>query len=433
MRQPTIIELVNDIWWLLFNGYIQYLEIDFLAAVTDNHERKYIPLWIIVNEFLVIWNLYFRLPNIFFIHILLLLVFSIFFMKRQWTLIVAPWIIISTLYTFMEGYSAVFMYWISRNMRFQLQGIFFQILISLILIVIYFCIVRFIQKRYLSTMQWPAASYLYILLFPCTFMVIMVRWGLKLDSHNLENYFSSIGIDTGFAVFMIMNGAIVIFLIMIKTFYTIVRLAQQETNMAILQVQLEGQKIYVEEAKKRNQEYSKFQHDINNHLLVLSGLIKKKEYVKADEYINKLHISSQSLAIISSTGNAILDILLDEKVSYAIRNGISISCNVKIPDDFSFDDMDLNIIFANILDNAIQECINFPCKESTISIYGKTHGHFFLIESINTSRNSCSIKDGIGLTNIKNVAAKYQGTVEISNENGKFRISVLLCASNRLS
>ncbi len=46
---------------------------------------------------------------------------------------------------------------------------------------------------------------------------------------------------------------------------------------------------------------------------MLSGLIKKKEYGKADEYINKLHISSQSLATISSTGNAILDILVRGK------------------------------------------------------------------------------------------------------------------------
>ena len=145
-----------------------------------------------------------------------------------------------------------------------------QIGISLLLLAVYDGILRLVRRRYSAALQWPVSSYLYVLLFPCGFIVLLVRVGLKLDSGDLERYFSAVGIDTSIAVFLILSGAMVIFLLMIRIFCIIVDQAQRENRMAILNTQLEGQKTYVDEAEQRNREYSKFQHDIHNHLLVLS-------------------------------------------------------------------------------------------------------------------------------------------------------------------
>ena len=110
-----------------------------------------------------------------------------------------------------------------------------------------------------------------------------------------------------------------------------------------------------------------------------------------------------------------------------MRNGIRVSCNVRIPEDFYFEDMDLSILFANLLDNAIKACSAVPCGDREIFCYTKTHGRFLVIESAN-SWVPGPVEEGIGLMNIRNVTAKHQGTIEISDTDRQFRISVLLCA-----
>ncbi len=427
MNQPETLNLMLCGWWLLFNGWIQYLEIDFLCGVTDKAERKLILLWIGINELYIVAKICLGMTDDFFFHILLLLLFSVNVLNIPWSMAAAPLVIIGTLYTFIEGYSAVCMYWVSRNAESKVWGMGLQIVISVLLSAVYFEILRLVRKRYSDALRWPASSYLYVLLFPCGYIVLLVRIGLKLGSGELEQYFSSIGIDTSITVFFMLSGAMAIFLMMIKIFSIIIDQARRENDMTIMRVQMEGQRIYVEEAEKRNREYSKFQHDIDNHLLVLSGLIRERDCEKAQEYISRLHIKSHFLTELASTGNGVLDILLREKVNYGMRNGIRVSSNVRIPQDFYFDDMDLSVIFANILDNAIQACIAVQCEDKEIFIYTKNHGRFLVIESANSWMPG-RVEEGIGLTNIRNVTAKYQGTVEISGTDRQFRISVLLRA-----
>lgn len=427
MIGQRMMELALNGWWLVFNGWIHYLEIDFLCKAAGKPGGRLIPLWIGVNELLIMAKLSVSLENSFFLHILLLLLLSTIFLKIPWDAAAAPLVITGTLYTFIEGYSAVCMYWAARNAKSRAWGAALQIGISILLMAVYFGILRLVRKKYSDSLHWPVSSYLYVLLFPCGFIVILVRMGLKLDSRELERYFSAIGMDTTIAAFIILSGAMAIFLMMIKIFCTIVDQAKRANQMAILKVQLEGQKTYVEEAGKRNREYSKFQHDIANHLLVVSGLMREGNYEKAREYLDRLHVRCQSLTgtKLASTGREVLDILLNEKIGYALRSNIRVSHRVRIPEGFRFDDMDLSIIFANILDNAIHECIAGEFENKEISICTKNHGRFLIIEFANTWIPR-PMEEGIGLTNIRNVAAKYQGMAEISNTDERFGISILL-------
>lgn len=427
MSGPRIMELLFYGWWMVYNGRVQYLEIDFLGGAVGKPGRKLTLLWIAVNELFIMAKLWAGITNGFMFHILLLLLFSVTLLKIPWRVAVAPLVIIGTLYTFIEGYSAVCMYWISRHMGSKVWGVVLQIGISLLLLAVYDGILRLVRRRYSAALQWPVSSYLYVLLFPCGFIVLLVRVGLKLDSGDLERYFSAVGIDTSIAVFLILSGAMVIFLLMIRIFCIIVDQAQRENRMALLNTQLEGQKTYVDEAEQRNREYSKFQHDIHNHLLVLSGLMRERDYEKAQEYVDRLYARSRLLTgtDVIVTGSGVLDVLLREKVSFGMGNGIRVICNVRIPEDFCFDEMDLCIVFGNILDNGIRECMKDPAEDKEISVCTKSHGRFLVIESVN-SWTPRSVEEGIGLTNIRNVAAKYQGMAEICSRDGRFSISVLL-------
>ena len=184
----------------------------------------------------------------------------------------------------------------------------------------------------------------------------------------------------------------------------------------------------LEEAKKRNEQYRTFQHDINNHFLVLSGLIREKRYEEAEIYLDKLHGSSDRLLIGIETGNPILDILLQEKISFAVSSGIEVKHDVQIPPDCGEEDMDLCMILANALDNAVHACRKVAGRQPEISVMVRRRHHFLIIEVVNTMVQAQGrLEYGTGLNNIRRTAEKYEGTMEIENDGETFRLTVLLC------
>lgn len=359
---------------------------------------------------------------------LVLIAFAKAVLKIRSAELVAPITIIFTFYTFIEGYSAFIMSWVSSNFHSPTGGKVEQVLIPLLLDILFFGILQVIKKRYSYTLRQSISSYLYILLLPCAMIVLLIRYGLKLDGRDFEPHLAALGVNARFVVLFTMLGAAVIVFLMIEVFCKIIQLTKHEQAAALLQSQLNGQKVYMEEAAKRSELYSSFQHDIDNHLLVISGLLHDKLFAQAEQYTQKLHISCGELLMNISTGKPILDVLLKEKLSYAKRSHIVVSHDVSVPANFTIEDMDLCVLFSNILDNAITACIDGTQEEKVLSLSAKAKSQFLVVEAINTTSASQPIIWGTGLMNIQHMTEKYHGTMETELNNGKFRISVLLCS-----
>lgn len=223
-------------------------------------------------------------------------------------------------------------------------------------------------------------------------------------------------------------GCMCYFFIILRLVSKIVTLSIEETEKKRLQDQIKKQYIYMEEAKKRNEQYRMFQHDIDNHFLVLSGLIHEKKYNEAEEYFNKLHETSDKLLIGIETGNPIVDILLNEKINFAKLNNIEVKQDIQALEDCSVEDMDLCIILANAIDNAIQACIKEKNVRPEIVITVRKRHRFLIVEVTNTMiPDNYTFEYGTGLENIKRIVEKYEGTMEIETSENCFRLSILLC------
>ena len=142
-------------------------------------------------------------------------------------------------------------------------------------------------------------------------------------------------------------GACAIFFIILRLAGRIVILSMYEADQKRLEDQMKEQSVYLEEAKMRNEKYRRFQHDIDNHLLVLSGLIHEKKYEEAEIYFENLHKASDHLLIGVETGNPVIDIFLNEKMNYAKSNGIGVRYDIQFSVDCPVEDMDLCVILAN--------------------------------------------------------------------------------------
>ncbi|MDD2971716.1 MAG: GHKL domain-containing protein [Lachnospiraceae bacterium] len=184
---------------------------------------------------------------------------------------------------------------------------------------------------------------------------------------------------------------------------------------------------YVEEAKMRYEKTKAFRHDVKNHMSIVKELVQKGNTDAALEYMEGIKNLAVDMSFPVSTNNPVLDILMGNKLGIAKSNHIKVDCSFIVPYPCKVTDVDFCIIFSNALDNAITACSQVSGeKQKYIYITGKVQGDFILIEIENSYDGEENIQSGTGIANIKTVAEKYHGAMEIKTEDKKFCLSVLL-------
>lgn len=197
-----------------------------------------------------------------------------------------------------------------------------------------------------------------------------------------------------------------------------------EQQIKLLKQQTAGQEIYVQEALMREQRTRSFRHDIQNHLTVLSELLKNGQTDRAREYLKQLEQAASRLSCTVQTGNAAVDALLGSKFSAAEQKNIRVQWELNIPESSAVEDLDWCILLSNALDNALRACDDVPDEEKYISLQSRRKGSFFLL----TVENSCdrNLKkvpaDGTGLSNIRMVMERNRGFAENTVSEGVYRL-----------
>lgn len=225
-------------------------------------------------------------------------------------------------------------------------------------------------------------------------------------------------------------GHAAVFFAALRLFHGNLYLAAQQAEAFLLQKRQQGLEAYLALIRKQNQEYTSFQHDIGNHLLVVSELIQGRHYEEAASYAEKLYKSSRFVTEIRSTESPAADVLLREKLGYAGEFGIKTICRVRIPRAFIPYEAELCAILSNLLDNGIMACLKEQKESPFLSIRTREKAGFLFLEVCNSAKARGMIKEGTGLGNVRKIAAAFGGTVDIENSDGIFRVRVLLYLPN---
>ena len=154
------------------------------------------------------------------------------------------------------------------------------------------------------------------------------------------------------------------------------------TELSLLEQEEHSLNQYVEEAKTRYERTRSFRHDIKNHMTVVKELVQNGKSKEALDYIGD-------------------------------------PCLIR--------DIDIGIVLANALDNAIHACKQLPPgAERFIRVTGHRQNDFLLLEMENSFQGNRLPRKGTGLSNIKAVAEKYQGALSIKTDHSTFTLSILL-------
>lgn len=95
-------------------------------------------------------------------------------------------------------------------------------------------------------------------------------------------------------------------------------------------------------------------HELKNNYLYIQSLLKLKKYDQLDAYLSG-HIEEKMDAISSiSTGNLMIDYLLNHKIAEARKKGIKVYTEILVPKHMPVNEEGFCTIFLNLIDNAIE-------------------------------------------------------------------------------
>lgn len=167
-------------------------------------------------------------------------------------------------------------------------------------------------------------------------------------------------------------------------------------------------------------------HDFQNQLAVIYGLAQQEspngEIIK---YVEPLLKKELLPTLITKTGRNVVDILLTQKYSAAIKNQISFQMQLGDLSTFPLSDEELIVVLSNLLDNAFNACMavsSFEERKVLLKMRTKEAAGFLYLENrtahdieildnkIVAPKNK-SIEHGYGLKNVtailENINALY--------------------------
>ncbi|MGL5479090.1 MAG: GHKL domain-containing protein [Clostridium sp.] len=211
------------------------------------------------------------------------------------------------------------------------------------------------------------------------------------------------------------------------------------SNIDVLSSQLNNQYEHYNNIKEYQEEVRRLWHDMKHHTNLLNTLLEKGEYEECKKYLSSMSNTIDLNRSKSLTKHSILDAILVNKEKICKNRNIKLLLDIKVPDDLNIDNFDLCVIYKNLLDNAIEACLNLEDKEKYISVKSMLMNKYLYIEVLNSKSNKVvkangkfiSSKNdgklhGLGIASVKRSVEKYDGNIKFEYNNEWFKVTALI-------
>lgn len=193
------------------------------------------------------------------------------------------------------------------------------------------------------------------------------------------------------------------------------------------------QKYYLE-VENMYQKMRGWRHDYRHHIQTMKVHMANGEIDEIGAYLDMLDDDLTNVETVIKTGNRMADAILNSKLSLAAQKEIKVKAEANIPVSLTVSELDLCTVIGNLLDNAMDACMELPVEERLIRIYMEMKGNYLYISVINTAsgkkksnfRTTKGEGHGFGLKRIDMIVEKYGGYITRASEDGAFSTEVLL-------
>ena len=208
--------------------------------------------------------------------------------------------------------------------------------------------------------------------------------------------------------------------------------------------QVKAMKKRLEEAENFYGSIRKVRHEMKNHMANIKGLAGAGEYGEIEDYIRRMDETMQELEYKYVTGNAVTDVIINDKCRRAEKAGIRFGADFRYGGEIPV--FDMGIILNNLLDNAIEACEKLEPGKGFIRLSLKRKKQFLILYVENSFDGAVPVskgsslppttkqsilpgiitEHGIGLENVRDIAERYFGGVNIKVKGDVFHVTVML-------
>jgi len=181
-----------------------------------------------------------------------------------------------------------------------------------------------------------------------------------------------------------------------------------------------------------------WKHDYRNHIQIIRGFASAGDTNSIINYVDELDIDLMMIDATIKTGNRMTDTILSSKISLARSKSIDVTVDANISLELKTSQLDLCIIIGNLMDNAIEACMELPEEERSIRIYMEMKQTQLYMSFTNTASSEKKNKvsgrflstkgenHGFGLVRIDSIIERYNGYISRNSEAGAFTTEILL-------
>lgn len=180
-------------------------------------------------------------------------------------------------------------------------------------------------------------------------------------------------------------------------------------------------------------------HDLHHYLLTLKTYMDQGETDKLRTSLNQFISTFESSVKTPVCENLLFSAIVRYYMDMAEENGIAFTTSIVLPSALMIRDTDLTVILGNILENAMEACLRQKAGElQFIEVKSQMQGENGLVLQCRNSYNGQIRKqddiflsskregEGIGLSSIQSLCAKYHGILKITPNEHVFTVNLLL-------
>lgn len=248
---------------------------------------------------------------------------------------------------------------------------------------------------------------------------------------------------TEFAVYNILAfwhyGVLIISIVVVIVLFQNIKARQEERRQAaLLDVQIDSIQKHVSRVEAMYQDMRSLKHDMGNHMLTLERLYSSNREKEAKTYRAEIQAALGEAMGEMKSGNPVIDVILQEVRNEAGEKKVRFQSDFHYPEASNINVFDISVILHNGLQNGL-EYAQGSRPWLTLSSYRRNNTYIIEIrnsfmgelrwnEERGLPRTSKENPEGhgYGLANVRRVAGKYSGDIDILSGEGIFCLSVLL-------
>lgn len=240
----------------------------------------------------------------------------------------------------------------------------------------------------------------------------------------------------------VIASVIMLFLINVTAFYLYNSLSKsyvQQSKLSILETENALYSKQCEIMQTSTEELQEFRHDMNNQIIALSQLLASKKYDETEKQLNALFSITKNKIIYSTSGNVIIDGIINYKLQNAINDNIKVKTEIAVPVHLRIDTTDIVTIIGNLLDNALTALQNVLSGQRNLTLKVVFSQQRLIIRISNQFCGDIICKNGkivtskmnpdqhgYGLNNIAKAVDKYNGYMEIDHTGNIFTVDIIM-------